>query len=91
MTDLNPENGNPNPEDQETPEVTPPDVVDPAAETVPMVDGPDTTTADNADDVDLSDPHAADENPENHIGDEVLDPWKDATALDWPNEDAEQD
>jgi hypothetical protein len=46
----------------------------------------DTTTADDA-----NDPHEVDENPELHIGEELLDPWKDATALDWPNDEDDED
>jgi hypothetical protein len=47
-------------------------------------DGADTTTADDEDD-----PHAVDEDPELHIGEELLDPWDDAEALDWPTDDDE--
>lgn len=31
------------------------------------------------------DPHASNENPEDHIGDETPDPWSDAAQTDWPN------
>jgi hypothetical protein len=34
------------------------------------------------------DPHAdaPEENPEEHIGDEIPDPWEDDSATDWPND-----
>jgi len=35
------------------------------------------------------DPHPVDENPEEHIGDAMLDPWKDETQTDWPNNEEE--
>lgn len=33
------------------------------------------------------DPHAndPDENPEDHIGDEIPDPWSDPSQVDWPD------
>lgn len=31
------------------------------------------------------DPHASDENPEDHIGDMIPDPWSDDAQTDWPN------
>jgi len=55
------------------------------------VPDPDTTTADVDPDEDLNDLHAADEDPEQCIGEEQLDPWKDGTALDWPNDDEDDD
>jgi len=30
-------------------------------------------------------PHLVDEDPEDYIGAEILDPWEDPTQLDWPN------
>lgn len=33
------------------------------------------------------DPHEVDENPEDHIGEELPDPWEDDSAKDWPNEE----
>lgn len=37
------------------------------------------------------DPHAAapEENPEDHIGNEIADPWTDEGQQDWPNEEVE--
>jgi len=39
------------------------------------------------------DPHAAapDEDPEQHIGEEMPDPWDDPDQTDWPNESVELD
>jgi hypothetical protein len=34
------------------------------------------------------DPHF-DENPEDHMGDEIKDPWSDPDQLDWPNNEEE--
>lgn len=34
-------------------------------------------------------PHEVDENPEDHIGEELPDPWEDDSAGDWPNETTE--
>ena len=35
--------------------------------------------------VDVQNPHPVDENPEDHIGDELKDPWDDETQTDWPS------
>ena len=35
------------------------------------------------------DPHAVDEDPEEFIGEELLDPWEDPDQPDWPNDDEE--
>lgn len=32
-----------------------------------------------------NDPHLVDENPEDHIGDEIFDPWEDDEQTDWPS------
>lgn len=64
-------------------EPNPPVVENPPAEGLFPPDGPDTTTADDI----AMDPHVVDEDPELHIGEELLDPWRDPTALDWPNDD----
>lgn len=32
-------------------------------------------------------PHEVEENPEDHIGEETPDPWEDASAENWPNEE----
>jgi len=37
------------------------------------------------------DPHLVDEDPEELLGEVILDPWADNTQLDWPNNDDEQD
>lgn len=45
-------------------------------------------------DVSLDDPETPDsdfENPEDHIGEELLDPWADAEALDWPNNEDDEE
>lgn len=37
----------------------------------------------------MTDPHPVDENPEEHIGEELPDPWEDNSAEDWPNEEVD--
>lgn len=36
------------------------------------------------------DPHLVDEDPEEHLGAEILDPWVDPTQLDWPNNEVDE-
>lgn len=40
-----------------------------------------------------TDAHAADphEDPEDHVGKEIPDPWEDSSQMDWPNEVVELD
>lgn len=38
----------------------------------------------------MTEPHPVVENPEDHIGDEIQDPWKDPEQLDWPMNDDEE-
>lgn len=37
------------------------------------------------------DPHPVDEDPENHIGEEIPDPWDDPEQTDWPQADNIED
>lgn len=37
-----------------------------------------------------SDPHPVDEDPEEHIGPEIPDPWDDPEQADWPQEEQEE-
>ena len=34
----------------------------------------------------VNDPHPVPEDPEDHIGDEIKDPWADPEQTDWPND-----
>ena len=36
-------------------------------------------------------PHELEEDPEQHVGPEIKDPWADDNQLDWPNNEDEED
>lgn len=53
------------------------------AEGTPMPEQPDPQPVDTP--VEQNPAHPVDEDPEQHLGDEINDPWDDETQTDWPN------